>query len=311
MPDDPRPGTRVFILNPTAGRHLYAEVQARIRSAPWKSDRDEIHLTERPGHATDLARDAAQRLGADALVFACGGDGTVNEVVNGLVGTPAALGVLPIGTGNDFVKSLYRERSAFAILDRLPEALFRRIDVGRMNGRCFVNVASLGFDTEVGNYAKRMVARRPWLGGFSYLLAVFACLSGNRVFHMECELEGEDPDGRPVSFRGARDFTLAAVCNGGYYGGGFHPAPGASLEDGLLDVCLVDRKTVPQILGLVPKYRNGTHLDGRPGIHMVRTRSGVFRKRELPLNLNCDGESGEADEIVFEILPGALTLACY
>ena len=301
-----------FILNPTAGKHRSDAIERAIeaRFAALGSHDHEIHRTERPGHATEIARAIAERDGAAAVVFACGGDGTVNEVVNGIAGTATALGVLPCGTGNDFVRTVYGVHDPFRIIERLDAYTLKHIDVARFNDRIFVNVASLGFDTIVSLKAKAMVAKAPWIGGISYLLAAFAALAGNHLFPMGMRLDTVEADGTEITVVREEPFVLAAVCNGSYYGGGFRPTPGADVADGLLDVCVVRRIGVLKILALIPTYRTGKHTQN-PAVKIYKVRRGSIRRVDAELAVNCDGESSFEDGIVFEVLPGALRLAVY
>jgi diacylglycerol kinase (ATP) len=301
-----------FIINPTAGKHRsdLTELAIEKRFAALGPHRYEIHRTERPGHATEIARALAERDGASATIFACGGDGTVNEVVNGIAGTGAVFGVLPCGTGNDFVRTVYRTRTPDAILERLGTETYLDIDAARFNERLFVNVASLGFDTIVGLKAKAMVAKAPWIGGISYLFAAIAGLSGKHHFPMELDLEVQSKDGETERVLRREPFTLMAVCNGSYYGGGFRPAPQADVSDGWLDLCVVRKLGILKILALIPKYAGGTHA-GNPAVAMYKVRKGTIRKVDELLAVNCDGESSYEESISFEVLPGAIRLAVF
>jgi YegS/Rv2252/BmrU family lipid kinase len=302
-----------FIINPTAGKHRSEAVERAIEirfAALGGSHSIEIHRTERPGHATEIARGIGMRDGAAAVVFACGGDGTVNEVVNGLAGTGAALGVLPCGTGNDFVRTVYETRDIDGILARIDSHGYRYIDAARFNDQLFVNVASLGFDTIVGLKAKAMVAKAPWIGGISYGIAAVAGLTGQHSFPMELDIEVDSGNGETTRVLRTEPFTLMAICNGGYYGGGFHPAPLADAADGLLDICVVRKLGALKILSLIPRYAAGTHM-GNPAVTMYKVRKGIIRKVGDKLAVNCDGESSYEDAISFEVLPGSIRLAVF
>ena len=302
-----------FIINPTAGKHRSEAVERAIEArfaASGGSRIFEIHRTERPGHATEIARAIGERDGSKAVIFACGGDGTVNEVVNGLAGTGAALGVLPCGTGNDFVRTVYETRDFEGILARIDDHAYRFIDAARFNDQLFVNVASLGFDTIVGLKAKALVAKAPWIGGISYGIAAVAGLTGQHSFPMELDIEVDSGDGTSTRVVRTEPFTLMAVCNGAYYGGGFHPAPIADAADGLLNICVVRKLGALKILALIPRYAAGTHMEN-PAVTMYKVRKGVIRKVGEKLAVNCDGESSYEDAISFEVLPGSIRLAVF
>ena len=144
----------IFILNPTAGKHKAIDLMGKI-SEKFKSlqmsDKCEFKLTERPEHAKELAREYALKYGANAIIFACGGDGTVNEVLNGMIGTESIFSVIPGGTGNDFIKSSYTILDAEKIIEHILDYKIMRIDTAKIGQKYFVNVASLGFDTIVGD----------------------------------------------------------------------------------------------------------------------------------------------------------------
>jgi YegS/Rv2252/BmrU family lipid kinase len=303
----------VFILNPTAGKHQSLALKEMIRNKFQREgleDRCVFHLTEKPLHATAIAREVAQQYGDRAILYACGGDGTVNEVLNGIVGTEAILSVIPAGTGNDFIKSLYSIRSPEQVIDRIFDFRTKKIDAAMLDETCFVNVSSLGFDTIVGDRAKKMVAKAKFLGGSAYFLAIFVCLFGKNYSSMKYSFQSVDQEGNESEFCGTQEFILAAIANGSYYGGMFHPCPDAELSDGLLDVCIVSRISIPEILKMIPKYIKGTHIH-HPAVRMLKVRGGVIESDGEKLLVNCDGESFVEDRVCIKVLPGAVTVAYY
>ncbi len=303
----------IFILNPTAGQQRSIELKEQLEKKfeeSGMSDSCIFSFTERPLHATELARNFAEEYGDDAIIFACGGDGTINEVVNGLAGSASILSVIPAGTGNDFIKSVFSTTKASEVIDSLFSFRTKKIDIADLDGRFFVNVASLGFDTVVGDTAKRMVSKARFLGGSSYFLAIFVCLFGRNYSKAKLSFRCVDDKGEEYEVSRNAEYVLAALGNGGYYGGLFHPCPDAKLDDGLLDVCIVDRISIPRILSMIPKYIKGSHTKDR-SVNIYKAKSGYMEGDGEKLLVNCDGESFTSDTINFRIIPGAITVAYY
>ncbi|MEA4890904.1 MAG: diacylglycerol kinase family protein [Clostridiaceae bacterium] len=313
MESDRAPDYFLFIINPKAGHLDKINLAERIKSAfSSQNSKLECHVvqTEKPGQAQALAADCARQYGSRAVIFACGGDGTAREVAGGVARTDAAMGLVPIGTANDFAKTVLPGVRLDWLLPRLPGPDIRPIDVIEADGQICLNIASLGFDTKVQRQASRLNARFPWLGQFSYSLAVVLSLFGNREYPMHYQMQTIDQDGRKGEIEGDARFILAAICNGHYYGGGFNPSPHALLDDGRLDFCLVDNLPMRRIIPLIPRYKKGTHL-GDPAIHLWPVVSGHIQAQKGLLLGNYDGESFEKEMIDFRILPGVLRFAFY
>ncbi|MHB8961933.1 MAG: diacylglycerol/lipid kinase family protein [Saccharofermentanales bacterium] len=303
----------IFILNPTAGKHKSLELKEAILQRFRQENHEDMCIflfTEKPLHATQIAREQAQLYGNKAIIYACGGDGTVNEVLNGIIGSEAVMSVIPAGTGNDFIKSLYSTRQSSEIISRIFDYKIKKIDAAMLDETYFVNVSSLGFDTIVGDRAKKMVARAKFLGGSAYFLAIFVCLFGKNYSKMNYTFSCVDEAGTESTVSGSKEFVLAAIANGSYYGGMFNPCPGADLSDGLIDVCIVDRISIPEILKMIPKYIKGTHIT-HPAVHMLKVTGGYMEADGEKLLVNCDGESFVEDNVHLKVVPGAVTVAYY
>ncbi len=299
----------LFIINPHAGRkHMknLAGIIDRAFLTHGMPDQYSIVMTDRGGHAIELAAAFADKYGDQGVAVACGGDGTINEVAQALYGSRTALAVLPIGTANDFVKTVYPGKSLEQILDGLFEPTIRPIDCFFVDERICINIMSLGFDTKVQKAAGRILSRHRWLGSASYPFAIVQSLFGTRDYDMHYKFTAVDDEGQETEVEASSRYILAAVCNARYYGGGYNPAPAASIEDGLLDLCLVDSLNLIKILGLIGKYKKGQHL-GHPAIHYYRVKSGEAKAEGKSLLLgNIDGEQFEKDRLGFEIRPSAL-----
>jgi YegS/Rv2252/BmrU family lipid kinase len=237
-----------MIINPIAGagKALRAgkllQETLTARGIPFTA-----YQTERVGHATEIAR-ACVAAGCDR-VLSVGGDGTSLEVANGLVGSATALGIVPAGTGNDFVRTLGVPKDPIAALDTLLNAVPRRINICQVNDRISLNESGTGFDVDTSDYADKRFKKRGMTGMLPYLLAVLHTIFTNVPQRLRLGLDDETQD---------RDVLMLAVCNGQYMGGGMHIAPMARLDDDLLDVLII--KPVPRwrIPLLLPRFITGS-----------------------------------------------------
>jgi diacylglycerol kinase (ATP) len=244
----------------------------------WAVD---VARTHGPGHGTELAAQAA-RDGATCVV-AVGGDGTVHDVANGLLqhNTAVALGVVPVGSGNDFAKlvGMYGHDTVRAV-QRLVTAQPKRFDVGQVLGEWFVNSMGLGFGPEVVRVRNAM----PGLKGFlSYLVPVYRAFAGFRAPRLEL---------RSAEWAETGFVMMVEVCNGTTAGGSYRVAPRADPSDGRLDVCLVRRVSLLRFLIAVPRVMRGTHARMREVV-MFQTRELTIRSPDQPLVLHVDGELRE------------------
>ncbi|OFZ98957.1 MAG: hypothetical protein A2Z64_02815 [Betaproteobacteria bacterium RIFCSPLOWO2_02_67_12] len=289
-----------LVVNPRAGRgaaqRLAPAVLARLCERGLAC---EVRATRAPGEASALVAEAL-RAGASCVAI-LGGDGTVNEAVNGYVGVAResqALALIPCGTGNDFAKMLGASGNWRDACDRIADGLRRRVDAGRCNGRYFANGIGAGFDAQVAIEANGM----RWLRGN----AVYAvALTRTLLLHHGTPYARIAHDGGVLEGR----ITMLAAANGTTYGGAFRIAPGADVADGLLDLMVADQLSRSGILGFIPHVLRGTHV-GRSGVTFVRTRRVVL-DAEQPLAVHADGEiiDRAATRLEIEVLPGALLVA--
>lgn len=299
-----------FILNPAAGHGLAGRRRRAVEAALDAAALDvELRVTERPGHATELAREAAR---AGRVAVAVGGDGTVQEVSRGLIesGCPAHLGVVPLGTGNDFVKMVGMPRAPRAAVAALATAVPRRVDFGRVwwwdeagSGEgTFVNAVGMGFDAKV---AEAVDGHKALPGVASYFVAALQTLRHWQAPGVRVAVAG--PPGTPDRhYEG--DVLLVTAGNGTCSGGGFFLTPGASVTDGLFDVCLIEATTVPRILQLMPLALFGRHIHARE-VHMHRSER-LSVESDRPLALHADGEmlARAVHRVAVEIVPGGLSV---
>ena len=280
----------LFIINPAAGsRDRTADYTAEIRRLCAGLDY-EIAVSAAPGECRRLAREAARR-GENVRIYACGGDGTLNEVASGAAGFPnAAVTAWCGGSGNDFVK-LFSDPAAFSDLSRLLDAEEVSFDMILCNDDLALNICSVGLDARIGTDVARY-KRIPFIHGFNaYALSTLINLLRGISEHYIVEIEGERIDGEQ---------TFVCVCNGRFYGGGFNPVPEADPADGKLDVLLVKKVSLLQVPAIIGKYKNGRWRELPEIIRHFRTdRVRILCDGPTPVNL--DGELRVAQAVTMEV----------
>lgn len=280
----------LFIINPAAGsRDRTADYTAEIRRLCAGLDY-EIAVSAAPGECRRLAREAA-RTGEEVRIYACGGDGTLNEVASGAAGfSNAAVTAYSGGSGNDFVK-LFSDPAAFSDLSRLLDAEEVSFDMILCNDDLALNICSVGLDARIGTDVARY-KRIPFIHGFNaYALSTLINLLRGISEHYIVEIEGERIDGEQ---------TFVCVCNGRFYGGGFNPVPEADPADGKLDVLLVKKVSLLQVPAIIGKYKNGRWRELPEIIRHFRTdRVRILCDGPTPVNL--DGELRVAQAVTMEV----------
>ena len=285
----------LFILNPAAGKGKTLKLLPAIKAYFAASEEDyAIEVTKYPCHATEIA--AAYSSKETCRIYSVGGDGTLNEILNGMAGSGSSLGVIPAGSGNDFIKSIAPDSDLKSIIARTVEGTAKPIDIARVNDKFFINIASLGFDAQVAHTTQHFKKLPLITGKMAYILGILTTILQRKSNLLEIRI-----DDRFIK----NDTLLIAIGNGKYYGGGILAVPEAEITDGLFDICLVDNISRMKILHLFPLYMKGQH--GK--ISAVRFYKGkrVEIKSASPIAMNSDGEISIVKEAVFEILPKALS----
>lgn len=300
-----------IILNPVAGRYAGRAARPVIEEFLQSQAVDyEITETEGIGHAIQIAEQAARS--GIPVVAAVGGDGTANEVINGLMQAKVAgfaeskLAVLPVGSGNDFSYAVNIPPDLPDSLPLLINQRSTRIDIGKVTGgfypqgRYFGNGVGIGFDAVVGFQA----AKIKWLRGFSaYILAtlqtVFLYYKAPSV-HLEYS-----------GFAVDKKLLMISIMNGKRLGGGFYVTPDADQSDGLLDLCIAPGVTRTRIFGLIPHYLKGTQAS-QPEISTAQTVKISIQAASGTLPAHADGETicFEGDRLEIEVIPNALEVIC-
>jgi len=297
----------MVIVNPTASGNKVGRRWPKLRDALTQGGLAfEAELTQYRGHATEIARQALQE--GFCYFISVGGDGTVNEVVNGLVvdgrvNPQVVLSIIPGGTGSDFIRVLGISRDPTQAVQTALGHSTRRVDIGEIRctldgkpiTRYFVNVAGLGFDSEVSVRVNRMSKRVS--GTLPYLTSLALTLFVYQNKDVELTYDGQTMRGR---------YNSVIVCNGQYFGGGMWIGPKAAADDGVFDIVILKDLNKLEFLANVPRVYKGTHLS-HPKVATFQAKEAHVEARQR-MYIQAEGELvGEAPATV-RILPGALNL---
>ncbi len=288
----------VFIVNPAAGKYDHTKEYSTVIDRICKKHglEYEIILSTAPGMCKDAARAVAER-GEEARIYACGGDGTLNEIINGVVGFEnVAVTHFPGGTGNDAIK-IFSETKPFHHLERLLDCEEARLDLICCNGQYSMNIVSMGLDARINNETQA-IKRLPLVGGKNaYTSAMVVNLFKGLNEHFVVRIDGEEPiDAKQ---------TLICVCNGRWYGGVYNPMPDAQPDDGLLDVVIVREVNLLQISKLIGIYKRGGYAEVPEFIEHHRCRS-ITIDCDKESVINADGEILRASQVQMDVVPQAL-----
>ena len=297
----------LIIVNPTSGRGYAETVIPEIETHMRSHGLDfEIRRTERPWHAAELAEEAAKN-GVDVVV-AAGGDGTANETLNGLMRArtagfnKTALGLLPVGTGNDFAYGMGVGEEIEKNCETLAKNARVRMDVGIVRGgdypegRYFGNGVGIGFDAAVGFEAEKVRWTR---GLLAYLIAAMRTVF---LYYKAPTVE--------IAYNGetfSQPSLMVSIMNGQRMGGGFYMAPQGSPTDGELDLCIASEAPKLRIFQLINFFLSGTQA-GQPEIKTGRTKKISVKAIQGTLPAHCDGETlcYKGQQLDIEIIPQTL-----
>ena len=291
----------LFIVNPIAGGcDATNDINAMVKAAfQGRSEEYEVYVTRAPKDATRFIRTVAAD-GTELRVYACGGDGTFNECVNGAALLPnVAVAPFPTGTGNDFCRSFGDDAPLFQDLNALLDGTVHPIDLICCNGSYSANICSVGIDARIGTSVHKYDGV-PFLGGKrgGYVISagVNAIKGISSQMHVRC--------GR---FEADTKHALVCACNGRFYGGGFNPTRDATMDDGLMDIFIVKKANLLTFIRCIKRYADG-RADELPRYvtHLRGTDLSIELVDEDVINL--DGEAIWADTVSMHLLPKALNL---
>lgn len=312
-----------FILNPASGQGkiakiLVPEIQKLIDCNPDKDIR--IYYTAGERDAIVVADCIASETEDKVMVFACGGDGTIQEVANGLYGHDnAVMAIVPLGSGNDFARALgggAKEGGKFKDLAKHLDADIKKIDLIRMTWKedqeeksiIVVNGINIGFDGNTAILAHDYKNLPLVSGTGSYILALIKNLIEKKGENLKITADGKEIHNGPL--------LLATAANGGFCGGGFESCPRADLSNGLLELLIVNNLSRIQFLQLVPKYKNGKILDidntNEKYYKYTQAKEIIIKPIAAPtMKFVADGEIYETSELKVEVLPQTLNVTVF
>jgi len=293
----------LFILNPVAGgkKNRHSEIAAEIETLMAElGEPYEIYVTQGPMDAVEKVRSEAAS-GDPLRVYACGGDGTLSECVTGAAKAEnAAVGVYPCGTGNDFVKIFGDDAARFQDMRELVCGETHPIDLIACNDRYSVNICSVGIDARIGTDVHKY-SGLPLIGGATGYVTSLVVNVAKGV------AEKFAVTSRRIRREGM--FSLICVCNGQYYGGGFHPVPEARPDDGLLDILLVNKVSRLGLFRVIGKYAKGRYSELGDLVEHLRGTS-LTVERETPFVINVDGEAMVSSRVEFALVPRGVRFIC-
>lgn len=292
----------VFIINPVAGfENSFTKLSENLRAFKDKYDIT-IYVTSSVKDATSYSREFAKNHPKEQIRFySCGGDGTLGEVVNGIVGLDnASVTCYPCGSGNDFVKSV-GGKERFLDLEKLFNAKNEKIDLIKVNDKLYsLNVINVGFEAKTCQVANNLKGKSK----HPYTRGIASALFSSMLNHITVEVDGVvlNPNGT---------LLLSTFANGGYEGGKYNCAPRFKIDDGLIEVCLVKPISVIKFLSLVKKYERGEHLDDKrlKNIVIYKQAKRIKLSSNKEFLLCVDGEVYSGKEFNLEITPKALNFA--
>ncbi len=283
---------KIFIINPASAKAKLEYAVENIKKQSYFNEKeDEILFSEYAGNVAEIA--AAH---PDCEIYSVGGDGTFLESVNGVMDTGCPVCFMPMGSGNDFIRSVSSVNSFDGVVKGLESPKKKVLDLGLIDGGCFANIASVGFDAEIVKNAHKF-KDIPLLRKFSYILSIFYTLFSYKGLKLKMTVDGEVIEG---------DFLLVAVANGQYYGGGIKIAPTAVIDDGLFDVIYAPAMSRLEVLAILPKLLNGSHLKHKK-VKRVLAKNVVIESSEEFLR-NTDGDLKPAKRTEISIKPSGLTV---
>lgn len=274
----------VFIVNPVSGAGRGKRIGENIeRVVPEMGLDYEIHYTTRGHEATEIAK--KYKHVKDVILYSVGGDGTLNEILNGMIGSKNMLAIVPAGSGNDFYRS---------IKDR--EELNFPVDVGKANGLYFLNCCSFGIDAEIGHNAGYMKEKHIPRSQI-YNASIIYTFIKYKFKEIEFILDGAKKIG---------EYTIVTIMNGRAYGGGWNMAPHADISDGEFDIYFVDRIPKTTIPGLLLKLIKGKHEES-PHVHYRKSNRIKFKTKQKVI-VGADGETLYDDEFDIRLLKHEITI---
>lgn len=297
--------THLFILNPFAGtKDSTPELKEQIEALCLPDA--VIEYTQCKGDAENIARRYAEK-GEPLRVYACGGDGTANEALQGLLGFEnVALGLIPVGTGNDYVRSLPAEPDDFLDLGKMTRGTTMTVDLMKCEDRYALNVVSVGYDCEVADRAQKNKRWPLMSGSFAYKLAIVQCLLTKRKHTFTPIADGKEI---PIA-DGFKSQMLAVAAKGMYYGGGIKATPYAKLDDGLIDFMAIPTVPISYFAWMLGSFTRGEHIDHPEGKKFILNQKCKTLKLDNhgDIKVSIDGEMFVMKDPMITVVPKAFEI---
>lgn len=273
----------IFIVNPESAKGNAMKIIGNIEKVCKQEHIEyEVCYTLAQGDATRLAQSYKDD---ENIIYAVGGDGTLSEVLNGVIGTKNKIGIIPAGSGNDFYRTV----------KELAKAEIES-DVGVVNGKYFLNIACVGIDAEVANNVPLMKKKNVKVKNL-YTASILYTFTHFKFKQIRFKSQEKDEKG---------NFTILSICNGRYYGGGYNISPKASLEDNYFDVYYINKLRLPSIINLLLKLKKGKLEQDKRTNHFKTNNITVTS--EEPIRFNVDGETIENTKFEIKIIPKAIKI---
>lgn len=273
----------IFIVNPESAKGNAMKIIGNIEKVCKQEHIEyEVCYTLAQGDATRLAQSYKDD---ENIIYAVGGDGTLSEVLNGVIGTKNKIGIIPAGSGNDFYRTV----------KELAKAEIES-DVGVVNGKYFLNIACVGIDAEVANNVPLMKKKNVKVKNL-YTASILYTFTHFKFKQIHFKSQEKDEKG---------NFTILSICNGRYYGGGYNISPKASLEDKYFDVYYINKLRLPSIINLLLKLKKGKLEQDKRTNHFKTNNITVTS--EEPIRFNVDGETIENTKFEIKIIPKAIKI---
>lgn len=292
-----------FVINPAAGQGHAAEYIPKIKACfAGKTDNYTIYLSTGVRDATNYVIQTSKSTDEQLRFYACGGDGTLSEVVRGAIGFEhVSVGVIPAGTGNDFIRS-FDKPEAFRDIAAQITGHAESIDVIQINDHYSINIANIGFDCDAAATASRLKTKPLIKGSMAYICGLVTEFCKEMGYQLRFIVDDDEV------LEG--NFLLCTVANGSFYGGGWHSSPRAHLNDGLMDLAIVKNLPRRKLLGIIPSYHTGKYLEKhiKTGVVTYRQCKKIQVIAAKPQNISIDGEIVPFTALAIQNLPGALKL---
>lgn len=288
----------LFLINPNAGKgKAFETVMPKIKEATAERDMDyKVYVSKSSQDTHDYCKKIGES-GEKTRIYACGGDGTIYDIVNAIYGYDnVEFAAVPLGSGNDFIR-IFGTKEQFMDIGAQIDGTAIKIDAIKCGDRIAVNQCSMGFDAEVCS-KQADFKKLPWLTGESaYTASLFYCLKSKTSNRFTITID----DGEPIS----DNFVFAFCGNSRFYGGGYQAAPYAVPDDGLLDFSIVRAMKIPRLVTQIGNYKKGRHFKW-PETTYVRGKKMTIHS-DIPASVNVDGECDLVTDSTFEIIPSAFS----